>query len=98
MRVRLTPRAEADLDGISAYLEPRNPQGARRVEAALQEALAILAQYPKVGHGLREGVRRLPLPRYPYLIFYRLNEAADEVDVLPVRHAARREESQDEAP
>ncbi|GJE61161.1 type II toxin-antitoxin system RelE/ParE family toxin [Methylobacterium trifolii] len=92
MKLRLTPRAENDLFEIAAYLVARNPQAARRVEDALQDGFALIATYPHVGHVLREGVRRLALPRYPYLIFYGVREADDAVDVFAVRHAARRDE------
>jgi toxin ParE1/3/4 len=37
----------------------------------------------------RPGVRRVPLVRYPYLIFYKI--FADEVVVLRVVHGARKE-------
>jgi plasmid stabilization system protein ParE len=37
----------------------------------------------------RPGVRRVPLVRYPYLIFYKV--LADEVIVLRVVHGARKE-------
>ncbi|GJD95255.1 hypothetical protein OCOJLMKI_2466 [Methylobacterium iners] len=77
---------------IASYLVVRNPHGAKRVEEALQEAFDLIASYPEVGRKLGDGVRRFALPRYPYLIFYRIREAGDEVDVFTVRHAARREE------
>lgn len=93
MRLRLTPRAEADLEGISAYLEPRSPQGAQRVENALRNALILLTQYPEAGQLREQRVRRFPLARYPYLIFYRLDEAAETIEVLTIRHAARQPES-----
>jgi plasmid stabilization system protein ParE len=37
----------------------------------------------------RPGVRRVPLVRYPYLIFYKV--LGDEVIVLRVVHGARKE-------
>ena len=35
MKIRLTPRALADLDDINAYLTPRSLQGALNVKAAI---------------------------------------------------------------
>ncbi len=93
MRLRLTSQAEADLEDIAAYLEPRNPQGAQWVEDAILDVFALLIQYPEAGHLRGQRVRRFALPRYPYLVFYRVNEGADEIEVLTVRHAARREEN-----
>lgn len=93
MKLRLTPRAESDLVEIASYLVKRNPQAARRVEDALHDAFALIGTYPQVGHELRDGVRRLALPRYPYLIFYGVNEAEAMIDVFAVRHAARQDEN-----
>lgn len=93
MKVRLSPRAESELVEVASYLVKRNPQAARRGEDALEDAFALLAIYPRVGHELRDGGRRLALPRYPYLIFYSIDEAAQAVDVFAVRHAARQDEN-----
>lgn len=92
MKLRLTPRAESELVEIASYLVALNPQAARRIEDALQDAMRLIATYPHVGHALRDGVRRLALPRYPYLIFYGVSEAGDFIDVYAIRHAARRPE------
>jgi toxin ParE1/3/4 len=90
VRVRLTPQAQTDVEGIAAYLQARNPFGAQRVEAALQDALVLISRYPEIGPITRLSVRRLALPRYPYLIFYRVDEPAEAVSILAIRHAARK--------
>jgi plasmid stabilization system protein ParE len=36
------------------------------------------------------GVRVLPVVRYPYLIFYLLTPAMDEVRILRIRHGRRK--------
>jgi plasmid stabilization system protein ParE len=95
--IRLTRQAETDIENIAGYLIPRSPQGAMRVEAAIQEALALIARYPAVGHERRQRVRRFALPRYPYLIFYRMNEVDNAIEVLAIRHAARKPEDPSDA-
>jgi plasmid stabilization system protein ParE len=50
-----------------------------------------IGQFP---HGYQEvaerpGVRRVPMVRYPYLIFYKVQD--DEVVVLRIVHGARKE-------
>lgn len=91
MRLRLTLRAEGDVEGIAACLAARSPGAARRVEGQLRSALRLIAVHPYVGRERRGGVRRFAIPRSPYLIFYDVDAAADEVRVLTIRHAARRE-------
>ncbi len=90
MRLRLTPQALADVDAVAAYLGARNPLGARRVEVAIQDAPIPIGRYPEIGPMGCQRVRRLALPRYPELIFYRVDEPADAVAILAVRHAARK--------
>lgn len=93
MRLRLTLRAEADIDAIATYLRDRNPGGARRVEAAFQSSLRLIGAFPHIGEMRRQGVRRFPVPAYPYLIFYGVDAAADWINILTIRHAARQEEA-----
>lgn len=90
MRVRLTSLAETDLGDIASYLTASDPQAAQRVETAFQEALAILGTDPEVGHATRGDLRRYVIPRYPYVIYYRIVAADHALDVLTIRHAARR--------
>jgi plasmid stabilization system protein ParE len=89
MRVRYTPRARGDIAGIADYLVERSPAGARAVEARIRWTVQLLADYPKSGRPLeqRRDVRVMPVVRYPYLIFYRVD--AGEIVVLHIRHGAR---------
>ena len=90
MRVRLTRQAEADLDRIAAYIHERSPQGAVRVEAEVRSALRLIGSFPFAGSLQRRGSRQFAIARYPYLIFYDVDEKASEVQVLTIRHASRR--------
>lgn len=90
MRLRLTPQAQSDVESIAAYLEARNPRGARQVETAIQAALVLIGRYPEIDPMGRRRVRRFALPRYPYLIFYRLDASADAIAILAIRHASRK--------
>lgn len=92
MKLRLTHRAEADLARIADYLYARNPSAALRVEADLKAALRLISSYPEIGRRHRRDVRRFAVPRCPYLIFYGIGSALDEINIFTIRHAARREE------
>ena len=54
-------------------------------------ALELITQHPKAGRIVEKGLRRFAHPRFPYLIFYRVDAAADMVSVITVRHAARQD-------
>ena len=90
MKVRFTPRALADLDNIHSYLIDRSPSGSRRVASAIEGAVELVRDHPEVGRLLARGVRRYPVPHLPYLLLYRVSLDAEELQVLTIRHAARR--------
>ncbi|MBX9931811.1 MAG: type II toxin-antitoxin system RelE/ParE family toxin [Methylobacterium sp.] len=90
MKLRLSPRAEADLDSIAAYLAARDPQALQHVQDQLAAALRLLLDHPQAGRHVGRGLRRLSVPRLPYLIVYRVDEAAEAVAVATIRHTARR--------
>lgn len=88
MKIAYAPRALRDLQSIADYLQSRNPQGSSRVLAAIKATIETLASLPHIGVTLdKAGHRRVPVPRYPYLIFYRIS--SDELFILHIRHSAR---------
>lgn len=96
MKLRFTPRATQDLVTIADYVREHSPQGALRVRAAILESLQNLARFPRLGRPQKvEGVRKLVTRHYPYLVYYTLDEAADEVVVLTIQHPARKREDSD---
>jgi toxin ParE1/3/4 len=89
MRVRYTEAALAELDDIFSYIAQHNRVAAAQVVARIEESAARLARFPQMGMPkYKPGVRMIPLPRYPFLIFYTVE--SDEVLILSVRHAARK--------
>lgn len=91
MKVDYAPRAETDLEEIAEYTRTTFGQ---RVAAALQTymraRIARIAAMPQSGEKVpeREGVRVVPLVRYPFRIFYSVDR--DTVTILHIRHTARR--------
>lgn len=89
MRVRFTRPARADLIDIHRYIAKDDPNAADRVVAGIVERGLSLGSHPHSGRPTDdEGIRVVPLPRFRYLVFYRI--AADELQILHVRHMARR--------
>lgn len=96
MRLHLTPRAVADVEAIADYLKVRSPSGARRVRAAILEALQSIVDFPRIGTRQSiEGVRKFGTRKYPYLIYYSIDDAEGLIIVLTVQHGARRPEFED---
>jgi toxin ParE1/3/4 len=91
MKVRYSRLALAELDAIPSDLAAKNSAAALHFENRILQVGERIGRFP---HGFQEvverpGVRRVPLVRYPYLIFYKV--FADEVIVLRVIHGARKE-------
>jgi plasmid stabilization system protein ParE len=96
MKLRFTPRATQDLISIADYVHEHSPQGALRVRAAILESLQNLVRFPSLGRPQTvEGVRKLVTRRYPYLVYYTVDEAAGEVVILTIQHPAREREHSD---
>jgi len=89
MNVVYSPRAMHDLQGISAYLVERNPVGVTNVLGAIKSSIETLSFFPQIGRVVDDaGHRRLPVLRYPYIIYYRVTD--DELLILHIRHTSRR--------
>ncbi len=93
-QVKLTPRADADLQEIREYLEKEAPHYVGQVVRELDAALWSLRRLPLL-HRIylrraraEKSVRFYPV--HPYVIYYRVDEAAGDVWIQSVRHTSRR--------
>lgn len=67
-----------------------NPPAAERVSTAIQHSLETLLLFPEIGRRqATAGVRKLVTRRYPYLVYYRVDEPAEEAVILTIQHPAR---------
>jgi toxin ParE1/3/4 len=90
MKLRLTPRATENLVEIADYFLDRNPAAGLSVRDAIYETLQVLILFPNAGRLQTVGqVRKLATRRYAYLIYYAVDEVAEEIIVLNVKHPAR---------
>ena len=90
MKLRISPRANADVEAIWDYIAEDNPRAADHVEDDIHSAMGMLAEFPGLGH-TRPDVRR-PGFRFwrvhSYLIVYRVDE--DTLLVVRVIHGSRK--------
>ncbi|MBX9825014.1 MAG: type II toxin-antitoxin system RelE/ParE family toxin [Xanthobacteraceae bacterium] len=88
MKVRYSARARADLAAILDYIDEKSPRGAWNVKRALQRTIELIGEYPHVGRSCGEQQARVvPVGRYPYLVYWTVEEG--EVWVVHIRHSAR---------
>jgi toxin ParE1/3/4 len=90
MKLRFSPRATQDLIDIADYIRERNPAASLRVRAAIIDSLQNLILFPDVGRRQTvRGVRKLVTRKYPYLVYYTVDPAAEDIIVLSIQHPAR---------
>lgn len=90
MKLRFTPRAAQDIAAIADFVHVQNPDAAERVRGAILDSLQTLVLFPNAGRRQNiEGVRKLVTRKYPYLVYYTIDAAAEETIILAVQHPAR---------
>ena len=83
----ILPEAERDIvDIVDWYEEQREGLGAR-FRNALDRVLQNIARMPEMNRVIVRDVRRAIVPRFPFVVYYRLRR--DEVVVLCVAHGRR---------
>jgi toxin ParE1/3/4 len=88
MKIRYTQRARSDLQHIYTYLYERSPSGALNVRSAIRNTIAQIGQERRQGQATdRPDVRRVPVVRYLYAVYFRIR--GNEVEVVHIRHTAR---------
>jgi plasmid stabilization system protein ParE len=96
MKLRFTPLAAENIADIADYIRARNPVAAQAVRATIYDGLRTLLLFPKLGRLQKTaGVRKLVTRKYGYLIYYVVDEAAEEITILSVKHKAREREHND---
>ena len=90
MKVAYAPRALRDIDEILAYIRKRSPRGAHNVSLTIEHAIGMCALNPHAAASTDEpNVRRRPLGKYRYTIFYRTLALGEGIEVVRVVHGAR---------
>jgi plasmid stabilization system protein ParE len=84
----LSPEAADDLDRLVDFLLINWPLAAAYTVDMVVDALGILAQHPKIGRPVAQGLRELVISRgnSGYLALYDYDEEYDMVLVLALRH------------
>jgi plasmid stabilization system protein ParE len=92
--VRIAARAERDLELLYEEINAANSAAAQRWYAGLKRAILRLAVQPNRCSVTPENkkLKHLLYGHKPHLyrVIYRVNEARKQVDVLHIRHGARR--------
>jgi toxin ParE1/3/4 len=93
--VRITREASSDLEEISDYISAESPQNAVAMVTEIVTAIFSLATLPhrfKVHQPSKKADRVVrAMLVYPYIVYYRIADTSKSVQILTVRHGARRQ-------
>ena len=90
MNIRWSKTALFELDDLFSYISERNRTAAKSVVRRIEDLVAQLGQFPYRGHVTDEpDAWAISVVRYPYIVLYAIDPAADEVVILHIRHTAR---------
>ena len=57
------------------------------MRTAILETLRVLVRFPRAGRAQTvEGVRKIVTRRYPYIIYYSVDDAAQEIIIDTIKH------------
>lgn len=87
MNVRYSLRARKDIDALYRWIARDNASAAQRMEDAIRLTVQLISSQPKMGVSTGYAdVRRHPMPKLHYAIFYRIDWRANTLDVLRIVH------------
>ncbi len=94
--VRISLRAAGELDEITAYLAQFSSEAGDRTARRLLDAIESLNLLPKRFRVVKSSTEVKgdvhSMPVRPYAIRYRVDDTAKTVDIISIRHGARRPE------
>jgi plasmid stabilization system protein ParE len=94
VNVRITKRAQAQIDRAAHWWDENRPLAPEAFDEELSKAFSLLSLQPAIGarvlNARARGVRRLHLARIHYYLYYR--ERKGEVEVLTIWHTSRGQE------
>lgn len=77
----------ADIQRLRRFIEPHNPEAARRAAEALKKGAAILIDHPGLGRrldGRHDREIAIPFGKRGYIMRYRLDD--DDIVILKIWH------------
>ena len=92
-RLLYSQRSLNDLGEILGHIAAEDAEAASRFGASLLDHVDLLSRFPRLGGVIRKRSRVRKLLHSPLLVYYRLDEDKRLIEVLHVRHGARKQAS-----
>lgn len=85
-----TQRALGDLAEIIGYIAEDDPTAASHFGQSLLDHIEVLRSFPRMGETVRSRPQFRRILHTPIYVYYRISENPRRVEVLHLRHAARK--------
>jgi toxin ParE1/3/4 len=89
-RLLYTQRALNDLAEIIGQIAEDDADAASRFGSSLLDHVDLLVRFPRMGSIIRRRPQVRKLVHSPFLIYYRLDEVNRMIEVIHLRHGARK--------
>jgi toxin ParE1/3/4 len=89
-RLQYTQRALNDFAEIIGYIAGDDSAAASRFGSNLLDHLDLLARFPRMGLPIPKRPQVRKLFHSPILVYYRIHDSKGLIEVLHLRHAARK--------
>jgi len=92
-RIIWSPEALNHLEQLVRFISQDNPTAAVKLGNTIIEKALLLSNFPRMGRVFREArrdaLREISVP--PYRIFYEINDAERQIEMISIWHGARQE-------
>lgn len=92
-RLLYSQKSLNDLGEILGRIAEEDAEAASRFGVSLLDHIDLLSRFPRLGGVIRKRSRVRKLLHSPFLVYYRLDEDKRQIEVLHVRHGARKQPS-----
>jgi plasmid stabilization system protein ParE len=92
-RLLYSQRSLNDLGEILGHIAEEDAEAASRFGASLLDHVDLLSRFPRLGGVIRKRSRVRKLLHSPLLVYYRLDEDKRLIEIVHVRHGARKQPS-----
>jgi plasmid stabilization system protein ParE len=89
-RLLYTQRALNDLAEIVGHITKDDADAASRFGSSLLDHVELLTRFPRMGSAIQKRPRVRKLAHSPFLIYYRVDGDKRTIEVLHLRHGARK--------
>jgi plasmid stabilization system protein ParE len=90
MKIELSREALREWEEGRAYYETQLPELGDRSDETMRKALRNIRERPSLYPMVRDPVRRSVLTRFPYNLYYLVDEKAGRIVILAIAHQHRK--------